>query len=59
MRQTHLPRNEKYKLTTVIASRRLENSKLQHKDFVWYILDQQKRGAISQNEIIVNGALFM
>ncbi|KAK6384723.1 hypothetical protein LTS17_002286 [Exophiala oligosperma] len=39
--------------------RRLENSKLQHKDFVWYILDQQKRGTISQNEVIVNGALFI
>ncbi|KIW74827.1 hypothetical protein Z517_11597 [Fonsecaea pedrosoi CBS 271.37] len=39
--------------------RRLENTKLQHKDFTWYILDQQKRGAISQNEVIVNGALFI
>ena len=39
--------------------RRLENTKTQRKDFIWYILDQQKRGAISQNEVIVNSALFI
>lgn len=39
--------------------RRLENTKTQRKDFIWYILDQQKRGAISQDEVIVNSALFI
>jgi cytochrome P450 len=39
--------------------KRLSDTKTERKDFVHYILRQQKRVDLSQDEIIVNGALFI
>ena len=39
--------------------RRLANEKTEHKDFIWYILKQRERHDLRQDEIIVNGALFI
>lgn len=30
-----------------------------HKDFLYYLLKQRENGSLDDNEIIVNGALFM
>jgi hypothetical protein len=38
---------------------RMEQSGSEHKDFLYYLLKQQDDGAISTDEVIVNGALFM
>lgn len=39
--------------------KRLSDTKSERKDFVYYILRQSKRIDLSQDEIIVNGALFI
>jgi cytochrome P450 len=39
--------------------KRLSDSKSDRKDFIYYILRQSKRIELSQDEIIVNGALFI
>lgn len=31
----------------------------EHKDFLYYLLKQSEKGSINQDEVIVNGALFM
>lgn len=31
----------------------------EHNDFLYYILRQNEKGRVSQNEIILNSALFM
>ncbi|KAF9884303.1 hypothetical protein FE257_001881 [Aspergillus nanangensis] len=39
--------------------RRLANPSADHKDFIYYILEQQKKHDLHENEIILNGALFI
>lgn len=39
--------------------RRMAQSGSDHKDFLYYLLKQQESGSINENEVIVNGALFM
>ncbi|EON67359.1 hypothetical protein W97_06612 [Coniosporium apollinis CBS 100218] len=39
--------------------RRLANKNTQHKDFIFYILKQADKHDLKQDEIIVNGALFI
>ncbi|KAJ6005164.1 hypothetical protein N7451_003108 [Penicillium sp. IBT 35674x] len=41
------------------AMRRLQNERLEHKDFIWYILRAKEKEDINLNEIIVNAALFI
>jgi cytochrome P450 len=53
LRRSHLLRSQEKVL------RRLENKDTDHRDFIWYILQQQKRHDLKQDEIIVNGALFI
>jgi cytochrome P450 len=54
LRRSHLVRSREKVL------RRLhENKDTEHRDFIWYILQQQKRHALQEDEIIVNGALFI
>jgi cytochrome P450 len=53
LRRSHLVRSREKVL------RRLENKETDHRDFIWYILQQQKRHELKQDEIIVNGALFI
>jgi len=38
---------------------RLNNGNSNHRDFIWYILKQQEKFALKQDEIIVNSALFI
>ena len=40
-------------------ARRMAQTESQHKDFLYYIMKQEEKGAIDQNEVIVNGALMM
>jgi hypothetical protein len=36
------------------------NTKTEHRDFIWYILKQrEKKNEVSDNEVIMNAALFM
>jgi cytochrome P450 len=53
LRRAHLERSREKVL------RRLENKETDHRDFIWYILQQQKRHNLKQDEIVVNGALFI
>ncbi|KAF5526058.1 Versicolorin B desaturase [Colletotrichum aenigma] len=39
--------------------KRMAQSGSDHKDFLYYLLKQQESGFINENEVIVNGALFM
>jgi hypothetical protein len=39
--------------------RRLENTNLEHRDFIWYILKQREKFDLKLDEIIVNSGLFM
>lgn len=39
--------------------RRLANEENDHRDFIWYILKQKDRHDLKQDEVIVNGALFI
>ncbi|KAF9876162.1 benzoate 4-monooxygenase cytochrome p450 [Colletotrichum karsti] len=39
--------------------KRMAQSSSDHKDFLYYLLKQQESGSINQNEVIVNGALFI
>ncbi|PGH26436.1 hypothetical protein AJ80_01934 [Polytolypa hystricis UAMH7299] len=39
--------------------RRLANENTSHRDFIWYIMKQKDRHDLKQDEIIVNGALFI
>lgn len=39
--------------------RRLRNPETDHKDFIYYILKQQAKHDLHENEIILNGALFI
>jgi cytochrome P450 len=39
--------------------RRLANEKTEHRDFIWYILQQRDRHDLKDDEIVVNGALFI
>jgi hypothetical protein len=39
--------------------KRLENKETPHRDFIWYIMQQQKRHELKTDEIVVNGALFI
>ena len=43
----------------IIFFRRLEDSKNERKDFIYYILKQAEHYDLSQDEVIVNAALFM
>lgn len=47
-----------YRLTSV-NSRRLQDTKNDRKDFIHYILKQGEQYDLSQDEVIVNAALFM
>lgn len=40
-------------------SRRLQDTKSERKDFMYYILKQGETYDLSQDEVIVNAALFM
>lgn len=51
-RRDHLDRSREKVL------RRLEKE-TEHKDFIWYILRQRERHDLKQDEIVVNGALFI
>ncbi|KAF2669327.1 cytochrome P450 [Microthyrium microscopicum] len=53
LRVSHLTRSREKVL------KRLAQKDLEHRDFIWYILQQQKRHDLKQDEIIVNGALFI
>ena len=51
---------------TVVAASSTEktvrrmNTKTDHRDFIWYILKQrEKKNEVSDNEVIMNAALFM
>jgi hypothetical protein len=36
------------------------NTKTEHRDFIWYILKQrEKKNEVSDDEVIMNAALFM
>lgn len=37
----------------------MAQSQSDHKDFLYYLMKQNENGSINQNEVIVNGALFM
>jgi cytochrome P450 len=39
--------------------RRLQNEQTEHKDFIYYILKQREKHDLKENEIILNGALFI
>ncbi|KEF53687.1 uncharacterized protein A1O9_10087 [Exophiala aquamarina CBS 119918] len=39
--------------------RRLANHKADHKDFIYYILKQREKHDLKENEIVLNGALFI
>jgi cytochrome P450 len=39
--------------------RRLEQGDIEHRDFIWYILQQKAKHDLRQDEIVVNGALFI
>lgn len=39
--------------------KRMEQTGSDHKDLLYYLIKQQDGGAISTDEVIVNGALFM
>lgn len=39
--------------------KRLEHGGSEHRDFIWYILKQQEKHDLKQDEIIVNSALFI
>jgi cytochrome P450 len=39
--------------------RRLQNERTEHKDFIYYILKQREKHDLKENEIILNGALFI
>lgn len=39
--------------------KRMEQTGSDHKDFLYYLLKQKDGGAISADEVVVNGALFM
>lgn len=46
--------------TWLINSRRIEEGlRREHRDFLYYILRQNEKGGVSQNEIILNSALFI
>lgn len=53
LRRSHLVKSREKVL------RRLEKPDSDHRDFIWYILQQQQRHQLKQDEIIVNGALFI
>ncbi|KAK5169776.1 uncharacterized protein LTR77_005754 [Saxophila tyrrhenica] len=38
---------------------RLENGNSNHRDFIWYILKQQEKHDLKQDEVVVNSALFI
>jgi len=43
----------------LISSRRLQDTKNERKDFIHYLLKQSEHYDLSQDEVIVNAALFM
>jgi len=53
LRRSHLVKSREKVL------RRLEKPDSDHRDFIWYILQQQQRHQLKQDEIVVNGALFI
>lgn len=52
-------RSEHLKRSREKCMRRLEDGSSNHKDFIWYILKQQEKHDLKQDEIIVNSALFI
>lgn len=46
-------------MARLIRIRRLENTNDDHRDFLWYILKQQDKFELREEEIITNSALFM
>ena len=46
-------------LSLTLLSRRIQDSKSDRKDFIYYILKQGEHYDLSQDEVIVNAALFM
>jgi cytochrome P450 len=53
LRRSHVVRSREKVL------RRLANEDTEHRDFIWYILQQKQRHDLHENEIILNGALFI
>ncbi|KAK5128233.1 hypothetical protein LTR85_002900 [Meristemomyces frigidus] len=52
-------RSEHLRRSREKCMKRLENGGSQHRDFIWYILKQQEKHGLKQDEIIVNSALFI
>ncbi|KAI1625291.1 pisatin demethylase [Exophiala viscosa] len=53
------PNKEHMKLTRAQVKKRLENTNDDHRDFLWYILKQQDKFELREEEIITNSALFI
>jgi cytochrome P450 len=53
MRRSHVVRSREKVL------RRLAQEDIEHRDFIWYILQQKAKHDLKQDEIVVNGALFI
>ena len=47
-------------LILTVRKRRIEEGlRREHRDFLYYILRQNEKGGVSQDEIILNSALFI
>ncbi|KAK3067814.1 hypothetical protein LTS18_000929, partial [Coniosporium uncinatum] len=53
IRKEHLVRS------TEKVRRRMANEKTDHRDFIWYIMRQREKHDLKDEEVIVNGALFI
>lgn len=52
--------NRILRVTSLTLYRRLEEGlRRDHRDFLYYILRQNEKGAVRKDEIILNSALFM
>jgi len=53
IRKEHLVRS------TEKVRRRMANEKTDHRDFIWYIMRQREKHDLKDDEVVVNGALFI
>jgi cytochrome P450 len=54
-----LRRSHVVKSREKVMRRLHDNEKTDHRDFIWYILQQRSRHDLKDHEIVVNGALFI
>jgi len=54
-----LRRSHVIKSREKVMKRLHDNEKSDHRDFIWYILQQRSRHDLKDDEIVVNGALFI